>query len=407
MPELVTRAFHIAKSGRPGPVLVSLPQDILDEEIEAAFHETEAYYAPRPEKEAVMRAHELLKGAERPVIIAGGGVTSRAATPLLADISERMNIPVAAAFRRYDVFPNNHPNFIGSLNLAVSSALVEYIREADVVLALGTRLSQMTTKHYSLLHPETTLIHVDVSVDELNKVYAPAVGIVSDAKSFLADLHEVCKNDEHTRQNASAAAARKAYVQYATPRKIYSDAYVNLEGMLYDLRNTLPKDAVITCDAGNFSGWLDRFYSYEETNTFVGPTSGAMGYGLPAAIGAKLAHPEKVAVAYCGDGGFMMTMQELETAIRYDIPVIALVANNNKYGTIRMHQEAKFPERVIGTDLTNPDYAQFVETMGGHGEAVHKNDDFIPALKRALAAKKPAVIELMIDPDQISVKEVE
>ncbi|MBP1155109.1 MULTISPECIES: thiamine pyrophosphate-dependent enzyme [unclassified Paenibacillus] len=402
--EIVHRAFHLAKSGRPGPVLISLPQDVLDEVAEMEFQETEILSNPRPDHQAVVRAKEILQQAKRPVIIAGGGVTGTKSARELVELADKLQAPVATAFRRFDAFPNQHPYYIGQLGVGAAPYLVECVREADVVLALGTRFSQITTQNYTLLASNTKLIHVDISPDELNKVYRPALGIVADSRNFMLDLlAELGESSQSESREAYIQGQRKKYEQYSEVRATSGQDYVNLEAVMGDLMAHLPSNTIFTSDAGNFYGWMAKHYRFQEEGTFVGPTSGAMGYALPAAIGAKVAQPEKTVVAYAGDGGFMMTMQELETAVRNRIPVLAIVANNNMYGTIRMHQEKHFPERVIATELSNPNFTEIMVSMGGHGELVEKNEDFVPALQRALASLKPALIEVRIDPQQVSV----
>ncbi|MBP1933878.1 thiamine pyrophosphate-dependent enzyme [Ammoniphilus resinae] len=403
VPELVHRAFHMARSGRPGPVLVSLPQDVLDEVAEMSFQDAVVYSAPRPDREAVLEAKKLLESAQRPVIIAGGGVTGTKSAPELVALSERLNVPVTVSFRRFDAFPNQHPHYAGHVGIGPAESLLKLIKEADVVLAIGTRFSQITSQDYTLLNPKSKLIHVDISQDELNKVYRPALGIVADSKRFMQDLmSELDADNTYPERTAYVQQAHQNYLATATPQRKNVEGFVSLDNMIIDLMEQLPSDAILTSDAGNFFGWMARYYSFREEGTFVGPTSGAMGYGLPAAIGAKVAKPERTVVSFSGDGGFMMTMQELETAVRHQIPVIAIVANNNRFGTIRMHQEKIFPDRVIATELSNPNFGEFMRNVGGHGEVVQKSEDFPAALQRAIASGKPAVIEVMIDPNQIT-----
>jgi acetolactate synthase I/II/III large subunit len=405
VPELVHRAFHIARSGRPGPVLISLPVDILDQTAEMVFNQFSVKAKPRPSSDAIEETKALLETAKQPVIIAGGGVTHSKCTPELIEVAELLKIPVVTAFRRFDAFPNNHSLYAGSLGFGTPKYLKDLIQNADVILALGTRFSQVTTQDYTLINRDTKLIHVDISEAELNKVYQPALGIVSDVKNFLQDLLAASKNLFQRSQGDQGyiADARRAYIDFSTPNPINSEEFADLEGLMRDLRNELPEDAIITSDAGNFFGWVSRYISFKKAGTYIGPTSGAMGYGLPAAIGAKLAHPDRPVIAISGDGGTMMTVQELETCVQYNIPVILIVVNNNMYGTIRMHQEGRFPKRVIGTDLTNPDFAELMLVMGGQGVTVKKNKEFIPALQRALGANCPFLIEVLTDPQRISV----
>jgi acetolactate synthase I/II/III large subunit len=404
VPELVHRAFHMARSGRPGPVVVSLPQDVLDEIAEVEFVESVFFNKPRPDHDAVEKAKELLVSAKRPIIVAGGGVTSTKSATELVALAEQLDIPVASAFRRFDAFPNDHPNYVGSLGLGAAKYLVDLVQEADVVLAVGTRFSQITSQDYSLINSKTKLIHVDISVDEIGKVYRPAIGIVSDAKQFMVDLlaslgseSDTPNRKDHVRQ------ARKSYEQFSTIPSLGKSEYVQLEVVIKDLQQLLPRDTVYTSDAGNFFGWMAKYYSFKEQGTFVGPTSGAMGYGLPAAIGVKIAKPNHTVVSFSGDGGFMMTVQELETAVRHQIPVISIVSNNNMFGTIRMHQEKHFPKRIVATELSNPNFAEWMKQIGGYGEVVEKDEDFKSALMRAVQSGKPAVIEVRVDPQRVSV----
>ncbi|MBT2686714.1 acetolactate synthase [Bacillus sp. ISL-47] len=405
VPELVHRAFHIARSGRPGPVVISLPVDILDQTAEMVFNSFSVKTKPRPSAEAIEETKALLEKAKRPVILAGGGVTHTKCTPELIKVAETLKIPVVTAFRRFDAFPNNHSLYAGSLGFGIPKYLKDLIQNADVILALGTRFSQVTTQDYTLINRDTKLIHVDISEGELNKVYQPALGIVSDVKSFLDDLLSAVKNhfESGLIDQNYAANARRCYVDFSTPKPINREDFVDLEGVMNDLRNELAEDTILTSDAGNFFGWVSRYFSFNKEGTYIGPTSGAMGYGLPAAIGAKLAHPDRPVIAISGDGGTMMTVQELETCVQYNIPVILIVVNNNMYGTIRMHQEGRYPKRVIGTNLTNPDFAELMRVMGGQGVTVERNKDFVPALQRALSANSPFLIEVLTDPQQISV----
>ncbi|MFJ8247137.1 thiamine pyrophosphate-dependent enzyme [Peribacillus asahii] len=405
IPELLHRAFHIARSGRPGPVVVSLPHDMLEDTAE--FVEQKSYYvgAPSPDEKSVDEALKEIAQAKRPVLIAGGGVTSSKSTSLLIKFAEAMHIPVVTAFRRFSAFPNTHPCYAGWLGFGTPSSLLNYIKNADLVIALGTRFSQVTTQDYSLLADDVRLIHVDISPDTIGKVYAPILPIVADVNQFLTKALEKIPQVHAIERKEIIVELHKRYRKFSSIKADYSSDYVDLDGMMYDLINRIPKDTIITSDAGNFFGWLSRYYRFEQENSYIGPTSGAMGYGLPAAIGAKVAQPDRNVVSFSGDGGFMMTMQELETAVREKIPVISIVVNNNMYGTIRAHQEKHFPNRVIATELTNPNFAELAKLFGAHGERVEKNEDFIPALERALFSGSPAVIEVMTNPAILSVNQ--
>jgi len=405
IPEFLHRAFHVARSGRPGPVLVALPHDMLEEEAEWKGSAPYRVTPIRPNRESVEQALEHLTTAERPLIIAGGGVIRSGATPLLVQLADTLHVPVVTAFRRFDAFPNLHPCYAGWLGFGTPRYLLDYIKHADVAIALGTRFSQVTTQNYQLLSSETRLIHVDISPDVIGKVYPPDLPIVADAGEFLTDLLKHVSPLKSPDRRRLVSELHDRYMDFSETKADYADEYVDLDGLMHDLVRRLPKDAMITNDAGNFFGWLSRYYRFEKEHTYIGPTSGAMGYGMPAAIGAKLARPDKLVVSFSGDGGFMMTVQEFETAVRYQIPILSIVINNHLYGTIRAHQEKHFPNRPIGTELTNPDFAELAKLMGGHGERVRRNADFLPALERALASNRPAVIEVLTHPGILSVNQ--
>lgn len=402
IPELLHRAFHVARSGRPGPVIVSLPEDMQDDIVTTKTYGPIRVGTIRPNKNAIEQAADELQKAQKPIIIAGGGVIASGATKELVQLSETLQIPVATAFRRFHAFPNSHPNYAGALGLGSSKYLLSSIKESDLVLALGTRFSQMTTADYTILNENSRLIHVDISPDIIGKVYTPTLPIVSDVKEFLTEIVNEIQPTKNESRQRHLEKVNENYIRYSTPEITDKDAYVDMKAVIYHLQNELPKNAVITSDAGNFFSWISRYYRYDQGGTYVGPTSGAMGYGLPGAIGAKVADPEKIVVAISGDGGYMMTMQEFETAVRYNIPIIVIVINNNLYGAIRSHQEKKFPNRVVGTVLSNPNYAELARNFGGHGERVEKNQDFVKALHRAVQSNQPALIEVMTDPAILS-----
>jgi acetolactate synthase I/II/III large subunit len=397
IPELVQRAFRIAQTGRPGPVVISLPEDIFLQDIAEAVISDVGMPRPAPNAEDVRSVQEVLQRAKRPVVIAGGGVKLAKAQQLLRLFAEKYSIPVAAAFRRHDVFPNGHPLYVGHLGLGTPKSIIETVKQADVVIAIGTRLSEVTTQDYRLLSPDQTLIHIDIDSDVLGKVYPPDISILADCKETLLKLLEIAVQPSW---RDWAAARRKQYEQVSA---LPTEKRNLNEAIIASLQEHLPNDAIITNDAGNFAGWLHTFFQFTEEHTYIGPTSGAMGYGMPAAIGAKLAFPERVVVSLSGDGGFMMTMQELETAARYHIPIISIVFNNCMYGTIRMHQELHFPKRVIGTDLGHVSFAELAKCLNANGIRVETEDQFNRALIQSFNETKPTVIEVMTDPNQISV----
>ncbi len=334
---------------------------------------------------------------------AGGGWNDQACRDLAA-FAETHGLPVACSFRRQDSFANDHPNYAGELGIAGPPALIERARRADLILAVGARLGEMTTQGYTLLDapvPRQRLVHVYPDAGELGRVFVPTLGIQSGTPEFATAAALLPKVD-FTGRRVWLEEARGDYL--ASLKPMSHDAVFDPGEAMLRLRDWLPPDAIVTVDAGNFSGWAQRFLCYRRPGRQLGPTSGAMGYAVPAAIAAKLTHPGRIVVACVGDGGFMMSGPELATAVQYGAAPVILVFNNGMYGTIRAHQERAYPGRVIATDLINPDFAALAQAMGAHGEAVARTADFIPAMERALASGRVAVLELTIDPEQISTR---
>ncbi|SFB16138.1 acetolactate synthase-1/2/3 large subunit [Lentibacillus halodurans] len=398
MPEIVQRAFRIAKTGRPGPVVVALPEDVLPAEAEMTFGPVAVKPRPAPANEEVRQVEELFASAEKPLIIAGGGVKSSKSEEALVAFAEKYHLPVMAAFRRQDVFPNDHPLYVGHLGLGTNQKILQTVEEADTILAIGTRLSEVTTQDYQIITPEKKLIHIDINYGTIGKVFSPDAGIVADAGEALKklagmDAQGSWKNWVTERRSAFKEVSRLDVSHKNTINK-------HIVAMMAGI---LPDNALLTNDAGNFAGWFHAYYPFKKKHTYVGPTSGAMGYGMPAALGAKIAYPDKPVIALSGDGGFMMTVQELETAVRYHIPVICLVFNNQMYGTIRMHQEMHYPEKVIGTDLGRVSFKDLASSIGADGYLANTPEQFAESLETALQKNVPAVIEVMTDQEQISV----
>ncbi|HEY4552581.1 MAG TPA: thiamine pyrophosphate-dependent enzyme [Bacillaceae bacterium] len=396
VPEIMQRAIRVAQTGRPGPVVVSLPEDMLPKEVMASFGPPVRKPRPAPSSDEVKEAIRLLEKAHKPLLIAGGGVKSAGAVQELIHFAEKNAIPVITAFRRHDSFPNNHPFYAGQLGLGTHPLVLKTIRESDLVIAVGTRLSEVTTQDYSIFTAGKKLVHIDIDQEIIGKVFPPDVGMVADAKESLAAL---AGPDIQPAWQGWGEACHMAYEKASSMLEItdFNKAVIAL------LQDRLPKGTIITNDAGNFAGWLHSFYRFNEENTYVGPTSGAMGYGMPAAIGAKVACPEKTVVSLSGDGGFMMTVQELETAVRHRIPIISIVFNNRMYGTIRMHQELVYPERVIGTELGAVQFAALARSIGANGYLANSPQEFEQSLMAALKSGRPSVIEINSDPEQIAV----
>ncbi|MGA7985436.1 MAG: thiamine pyrophosphate-binding protein [Burkholderiales bacterium] len=401
IPEYVSHAFHTAAAGRPGPVVLALPEDMLFSEaaVADAPHYKRVSAAPSAHDMQAMRA--MLQSAERPFVLVGGGGWARQACDGLRAWVEASALPAGTSFRCQDLFDNRSPSYAGDVGIGINPTLAQRVKEADVLLVIGARLGEMTTSGYSLLDvpvPRQKLIHVHAGAEELGRVYQTALPINSGYAQFVEALAAVKLDSAGWRERTRAARAE--YESWTQPQPIpgrlqYAEVVKWLDG-------TLPEDAIVSGGAGNFSGWVHRYFRYKGFRTQLGPTNGSMGYGLPAAVAAKLAAPQRTVVAVCGDGDFLMNGQEFATAVQYGAAIIALVVNNGMYGTIRMHQEREYPERVSGTELKNPDFAAYARAFGGHGELVEETAQFAPAFERAKASGKPAIIELRIDPDAIT-----
>ncbi len=413
LPALVHEAARRAIGGRPGPVLIAVPTDVLNATCDfTADHFRAPAVAPRPAPTAsdAARAVDLLLSAERPVILIGGGVLRAGATDDLVAFAEATGIPVIVGFRRYHAFPNNHPLFLGSMGLGSPSIVRERLRDADVLLALGTRLSEFTTGAYTLPAPQTQVIHIDIDASVVGVNNSITLGIVADAKEAVTAMRAALAiHPDPKRDSRRAATARdRATFEAATAIPLTHPSlspapFVDPTTIMADLARLLPPETIITGDAGNFWGWFGRYHRFALPGAFLGPTSGAMGYAMPAAVGAALARPGVPVLAVAGDGGFLMTGNELETAVRCNLPIVALVFNNHTYGTIRMHQEREFPGRVSATALGPVNFATFAASLGAHGTRVTDCRDFAPALEQALALERPALIEVVTNPDQIAV----
>jgi acetolactate synthase-1/2/3 large subunit len=405
IPEFVARAFQCATSGRPGPVVLALPEDVLDGS--AAVTDAPAYVsvasAASAEQEAALSA-ELAK-AKRPLVIVGGSNWSAGAAADLAEFAAAWNLPVACAFRRQDIMDNRNDQYAGHMSLGINPRLAERVRQADLVLAVGTRLGDITTDgytHLSVPHPAQRLVHIHADANELGRVYQPALAINAGVTNAAAMLRRL-RPTAHLAWNEWTSAARSDYLAF-TEVPAVDPAYqgVDMGRVVNMLDQSLPDEAILTNGAGNYSVWLHRFYRYRQNRTQLAPTCGAMGYGFPAAIAAKLRHPERDVVCFAGDGCFLMYPQELATAVQYGAPCIVIVVNNGMYGTIRMHQEKRFPGRISATGIHNPDFVAMAHSFGAYGELVDSADQFEAAFERARASGRPALLELRTDPRQIT-----
>lgn len=399
--EYVARAFHVATSGRPGPVVLALPEDMLS--ASADIPDLPAARAPLPDvaPEAVAAIADALQGAQRPLVVAGGSLWSAQAATDLARFAEGWDLPVAVSFRRQDRMDNALPHYVGDLGIGMNPGLGAALREADVILSLGSRLGDTLTAGYRLMdpvRPHARVIHVHPDPDELGTLWRADPGLAADPRAVVAALAAL-----PARSGAWGdwrQRLRAGFQDWQSPRATPGD--LRLEQVVAWLADNLPPDAIVTNGAGNYAAFLHRYFRWRQFGTQLAPTSGSMGYGLPSAIAASLAHPDRTVVCLAGDGCIQMTLNELSTAAQYGATPIVLVCNNGRYGTIRMHQERHYPGRVSGTDLYNPNFPALVRAYGGHGELVERDEDFAPAFERARLSGRLAVIELRLDPEALT-----
>jgi acetolactate synthase-1/2/3 large subunit len=401
IPEYVARAFRVATSGRPGPVVLSLPEDMLNEEADVPDVAPPGPVLAPDLSGAVEEVLALLAGAERPLLIVGGPHWSAEAARNLAQVAEAQGLPVAAGFRRQDYLDNRHPHYAGDLNVGINPRLAQRLREADALLLLGTRLGDIESGGYTLLDPRghgKRLIHVHADPDEPGRVWRPDLAVTATAPAFVAALARA--NSAGPERGEWVRGCRADYEWWQTPQE--TPGSFKQERAIRWLADHLAEDAILTNGAGNFAAFLHRYYSYRSFRTQLAPTSGSMGYGFPAAVAASLASPDRVVVCVAGDGDFQMTLNEMSTAVQFGAKPIVIVMNNGKYGTIRMHQERHFPGRVSGSDLANPDYAALARAYGGYGEVVTRSEDFGAAFRRACEWGTVAVVECRVDPEALT-----
>lgn len=400
LPGLIDKAFDIALSGRRGPVVISLPEDVL----------SEPGVAPRVEKNATATSPrldlsvlpEMLTGSQRPLVILGGMGWTERSVGQIAEFLQRFNLPCATGFRRKDLIDNHHCCYVGDAGLGKNPKLAARIRDADIIIAIGSRLGDVVTDGYSLIvppDPSQRLVHIFPDAAELNRVYRATLSVEASMEAAAAALSAL-PPPSSIGWSEWRAEARNDYEQWATPR--HYPGPINLSFIMAQLRETLPTNAIVTNGAGNYAGWLHRFFEHREFGTQVAPTSGAMGFGIPAGIAAKIAFPDRVVVSLAGDGCFLMTAQELATASQFDVPLIVLLINNGSYGTIRMYQEQHYPGRVVGTDLKNPDFVALAEAFGAHACRIATTAEFCKALEQAIECRRPSLIEIPVSAEQIS-----
>jgi acetolactate synthase-1/2/3 large subunit len=402
IPEYVARAYRVATAGRPGPVVLALPEDMLRDEVDVPDRAAVAPVAEAPDPGAIQALFELLKEVCAPIAIVGGADWSPRAAHHFATFAHRHGIPVAAAFRRQDAIANSCGVYAGQLGYSPNPKLQQRIRDADLILAVGARLGESTTDGYTLVtpdHPGQTLVHVHPDPNELGHVYHADLPICSDMGEFaeyVADWH-----DPDLVRFSAGDEAHREWLEWSTPQPRDGVA-LDLGPCVAAMRERLPENTIVCNGAGNFSGWWHRYWRYGTMPSQLAPTSGTMGYGLPAAVAAALRFQDRPVVCVAGDGDFLMNGQELATAAQYGADLVVILVDNRSYGTIRMHQERDYPTRISGTELINPDFAALARAYGGWAETVERTDDFAPALDDALGRPGIRLLHLKTDVEQIT-----
>jgi acetolactate synthase-1/2/3 large subunit len=399
--EYVARAFSVALSGRPGPVALALPEDMLtDSAVPKAIGMVDV---PQmyPDPQVMAQLQLQLAQAKQPLIILGGSGWDQEGWRAMSEFATRNGLPVACSFRRQDLFDNRHPNYAGDVGIGINPQLAELIREADLLIAIGSRLGEMTTSGYTLLEiprPRQRLVHVLNCAEELGRVYQPELKIHASLNAFAKSAAQLPAVDG-ARWSGWLEQARASYLEYLTPpvRKTHFDPAIAIKA----IQEVAGPDAIVTNGAGNYTAWAHRYHQFSHMRSQLAPTSGAMGYGVPAAIAAKLAAPSRQVICLAGDGCFLMTSQELATAVRHRLAIVFIILNNGMYGTIRMHQEKHYPERVIATDLNNPDFVTYAASFGIEAQRISESTEFAPTLKHALSTatrtSSPYLIEIQLD----------
>ncbi len=404
IPEYISHAFHVAQSGRPGPVVLALPEDMLSSATKAKAAPAAVLPSGLAAEADINAILERLNAASRPLIIAGGSGWSPEAAQALGRLAEKLEVPVGTSFRSQDYLDNRHRCYVGDVGIGINPALADYVREADTILSLGPRLGEITTSGYTLLKPpvaDQTLLHVHPDPSEPGRVYRPDLSVAASAGRVIQQLAAAAGAPVNDRAEW-VAKGRRAYERWQEP--LETPGAVKMEQVITHLGEVLPDDAIVTNGAGNYAAWLHRYYRYKEWRTQLAPTSGTMGYGLPAAIAAKLELPQREVICLAGDGCFQMVAQEFGTACQYGANIVVLISNNGMYGTIRMHQQRNYPMRPSGTDMVNPDFAALARAYSAFGATVADGADFPDALAEARGAGRPAILDLRVDPKALSPK---
>lgn len=402
IPELVGRAFHIAISGRPGPVVIALPEDMLIKQVTVTDSNPIMPIAISPSMNDMMQFEHLLSSASQPIMILGGSNWSAGCVSRIERFAAKYMLPVAVQLRRQMLFSTEHESFVGDVGLGINPYLQKRIENADLVILLGGRFSENPSQSYRLLDipvPKQILIHVHADINELNRVYQPDLAINANPEEFTKALELVKLKNNWPFQ---VQQDRAAYLAWRDTSDIELPGLFQMGKVMDFLNDQLPADSIITNGAGNFATWIHRFYHFRAFATQVAPTSGTMGYGLPAAVAAKHLYPEKTVVCIAGDGDFMMSGEEFATAVQYGIPIIVIILDNSMLGTIRMHQEMHYPNRVINTILQNPDFAEYARAFGGLGFRVETAEEFFEVWDAVINAQKPTIIHCILDSEALT-----
>ena len=403
IPELVSRAFYTATAGRPGPVVIALPEDMLTERVAVPDAPRFEPVETSPGAAEMRRLGDLLRQAQRPIVLAGGSRWSEAAYASFGRFAERFALPVATTFRRGHLFDALHRCYAGDLGIGPNPKLVARVKAADLIILVGGRLGELPSQSYTLLDipaPRQTFVHVHPGAEELGRVYHPHLAIHAAPTAFAAAL-DALQAPPEIKWRAETEAAHADYLAW-TGQATSQPGAVNLGEIMVWLREHLPAEAIVCNGAGNFAAWIHRFFRFRRFASHVAPCSGSMGYGVPAAVAMKRLYPDRTVVCVTGDGDFLMNGQEFATAVQYELPFVTLIVDNGIYGTIRMHQEREYPGRVVATGLKNPDFVAYARAFGGFGAAVGKTADFGAAFDAAQKSGKPAILHLKVDPEAIT-----
>ena len=408
IPEFVQRAYQTARTGRMGPVVLVVPEDVFEEECEVAPGKPSVpASAGEPSDEAVAQVFAMLSAAPRPLLIVGGSGWAEGARNDIQALALANNVPVVTTFRRRDIIDHRLPCYVGEIGIGSNPALLSHVKDADFVVMCNDALSDVNTigagymEGFTLFDipvPRQKFVHVTRSFDELNRVFQVDLALLADNDAFARRLAGHAPVD-HTARGGWTAALRETFEIETTPRPCPGE--IDLPQLMKWLRQRLPEDAIVTNGVGAYATWSQRYFAHYRLHTQLGPISGSMGYSLPAAISAKLLHPERVVVDFVGDGCYQMSSEELATAVQYGAAVIVVLFNNNMYGTIRIHEENRLEGRVNGTQLVNPDFHALALAYGAHAERVTRTEEFAPAFERCLASGKPALFEMCVDQEAI------